>query len=179
MCLLEGTRPMLVEIESLVAPSPLAIPRRVANGIEVGRVNMLCAVLSRRAGLVLGDQDVYVNVTGGVRVEEPAADLGVALAIASALRDRPVEAGAACFGEVGLTGDVRFVSGAPRRVAELLKLGFGRIITPEGVPEGPPSTSRDIVTSGFAHSARNGRVEREVGLVEVKTLEEAVGAALS
>lgn len=178
---------MLVEIESLVAPSPLAIPRRVANGIEVGRVNMLCAVLSRRAGLVLGDQDVYVNVTGGVRVEEPAADLGVALAIASALRDRPIEAGAACFGEVGLTGDVRFVSGAPRRVAELLKLGFGRIITPEGVPEGPRSASRNAgrdvavsgVADGVAGDARNGRAEREVELVEVKTLEEAVGAALS
>jgi DNA repair protein RadA/Sms len=95
---------MLVEIESLVVPSPLAVPRRVVNGIEVGRVNMLCAVLSRRAGLVLGDQDVYVNVTGGVRVEEPAADLGVALAIASALRDRPVEPGAAVFGVVRLRG---------------------------------------------------------------------------
>ncbi len=168
VCLLEGTRPMLVEIESLVVPSPLAVPRRVANGIEVGRVNMLCAVLSRRAGLVLGDQDVYVNVTGGVRVEEPAADLGVALAIASALRDRPVEAGAACFGEVGLTGDVRFVAGASRRVSELLKLGFGRIITPEGAPEGPQSVGH--------HVAHNGRARREV--VEVKTLEEAVGAAI-
>jgi len=168
VCLLEGTRPLLVEIESLVAPSPLAVPRRVANGIEVGRVNMLCAVLSRRAGLVLGDQDVYVNVTGGVRVEEPAADLGVALAIASALRDRPVEAGMACFGEVGLTGDVRFVSGAPRRVAELLKLGFGRIITPEGASDGPQGAGGD------------GRVKRGVTLVvEVKTLGEAVGAALS
>jgi DNA repair protein RadA/Sms len=171
VCLLEGTRPMLVEIESLVAPSPLAIPRRVANGIEVGRVNMLCAVLSRRAGLVLGDQDVYVNVTGGVRVEEPAADLGVALAIASALRDRPVEAGAACFGEVGLTGDVRFVAGAPRRVAELLKLGFGRIITPEGVPEGP--------RSGAKNGSPNGRAGGEVAVIEVKTLEEAVRTALS
>ena len=169
VCLLEGTRPMLVEIESLVTPSPLAVPRRVANGIEVGRVNMLCAVLSRRAGLVLGDQDVYVNVTGGVRVEEPAADLGVALAIASALRDRPVEMGSACFGEVGLTGDVRFVTGAPRRVAELLKLGFKRIITPEGAPEGPQNAGGD--------GARSGRARREV--VEVKTLEEAVGAALS
>src|SRR5215211_958425 len=171
VCLLEGTRPMLVEIESLVAPSPLAIPRRVANGIEVGRVNMLCAVLSRRAGLVLGDQDVYVNVTGGVRVEEPAADLGVALAIASALRDRPVEAGAACFGEVGLTGDVRFVAGAPRRVAELLKLGFGRIITPEGVPEG--------TRSGAKNGSPKGRVGGEVSVIEVKTLEEAVRTALS
>jgi DNA repair protein RadA/Sms len=168
VCLLEGTRPMLVEIESLVVPSPLAVPRRVANGIEVGRVNMLCAVLSRRAGLVLGDQDVYVNVTGGVRAEEPAADLGVALAIASALRDRPVEAGAACFGEVGLTGDVRFVAGAPRRVSELLKLGFGRIITPEGAPEGPQSVRY--------RGAHNGRARREV--IEVKTLEEAVGAVI-
>ena len=171
VCLLEGTRPMLVEIESLVVPSPLAVPRRVANGIEVGRVNMLCAVLSRRAGLVLGDQDVYVNVTGGVRVEEPAADLGVALAIASALRDRAVEAGAACFGEVGLTGDVRFVTGAPRRVAELLKLGFGRIITPEGVPEGP--------RNGAENGGSNGRAGGEVAVIEVKTLEEAVGTALS
>ena len=172
VCLLEGTRPMLVEIESLVAPSPLAVPRRVANGFDTGRVNMLCAVLSRRAGLVLGDQDVYVNVTGGVRVEEPAADLGVALAIASALRDRPVEAGVACFGEVGLTGDVRFVSGGPRRVAELRKLGFGRIIGPEGASEG----SR----AGARNGAPNGRTKRkEAAVLEVRTLEEAVGAALS
>ena len=174
VCLLEGTRPMLVEIESLVAPSPLAIPRRVANGIEVGRVNMLCAVLSRRAGLVLGDQDVYVNVTGGVRVEEPAADLGVALAIASALRDRPTEAGAACFGEVGLTGDVRFVAGAPRRISELLKLGFKRIIAPEGASGSLPRDRGSVVDD-----ALNGRVKREVAVVGVKTLEEAVGEVLS
>jgi DNA repair protein RadA/Sms len=162
VCLLEGTRPMLVEIESLVAPSPLAVPRRVANGVDTGRVNMLCAVLSRRAGLVLGDQDVYVNVTGGVRVEEPAADLGVALAIASAMRDRPVGKGTACFGEVGLTGDVRFVSGAPRRVAELLKMGFGRIIRSEGTPETPANT----------------RSDGKASVVEVRTLEEAVAVAL-
>jgi DNA repair protein RadA/Sms len=131
---------------------------------------MLCAVLGRRAGLVLGDQDVYVNVTGGVRVEEPAADLGVALAIASALRDRPVEAGAACFGEVGLTGDVRFVTGAPRRIAELLKLGFERIITPEGAPKGPRGAAKNGGSSGWAKT--------EVAVVEVNTLEEAVGAAI-
>jgi DNA repair protein RadA/Sms len=137
VCLLEGTRPMLVEIESLVAPSPLANPRRIANGVDTGRVNMLCAVLTRRVGLALGDQDVYVNVTGGVRVEEPAADLGVALAIASALRDRPVGKGTACFGEVGLTGNLRFVSGTPRRTSEMVKLGFGRIIRPEKTTDGP------------------------------------------
>jgi DNA repair protein RadA/Sms len=164
VCLLEGTRPMLVEIESLVAPSPLAVPRRVANGVDAGRVNMLCAVLSRRAGLALGDHDVYVNVTGGVRVEEPAADLGVALAIASALRDRPVGKGTACFGEVGLTGDVRFVPGGPRRVDELLKLGFGRIIRPEGTSVGSPNT--------------DGGAERRASVVEVSTLEEAVAVAL-
>jgi DNA repair protein RadA/Sms len=164
VCLLEGTRPMLVEIESLVAPSPLAVPRRVTNGVDAGRVNMLCAVLSRRAGLSLGDHDVYVNVTGGVRVEEPAADLGVALAIASALRDKPVGKGTACFGEVGLTGDVRFVPGAPRRVDELLKLGFGRIIRPEGRSVGPPNT--------------DGGAERRASVVDVSTLEEAVAVAL-
>src|SRR5919199_2795495 len=171
VCLLEGTRPMLVEIESLVAPSTLANPRRIANGVDTGRVNMLCAVLSRRAGLALQDQDVYVNVTGGVRVEEPAADLGVALAIASAMRDRPVGKGTACFGEVGLTGDVRHVTGAPRRVTELLKLGFGRIITPEGIPEGP--------RSGAKNGSPNGRAGGEVAVIEVKTLEEAVRTALS
>jgi len=162
VCLLEGTRPMLVEIESLVAPSPLANPRRIANGVDTGRVNMLCAVLGRRAGLALQDQDVYVNVTGGVRVEEPAADLGVALAIASAMRDRPVGKGTACFGEVGLTGDVRYVSGAPRRTSEMSKMGFGRIIRPEGAKDGPV----------------DGGTGRGVSVVEVSTLEEAVAVAL-
>jgi DNA repair protein RadA/Sms len=164
VCLLEGTRPMLVEIESLVAPSPLANPRRIANGVDTGRVNMLCAVLSRRAGLALQDQDVYVNVTGGVRVEEPAADLGVALAIASAMRDKPVGKGTACFGEVGLTGDVRYVSGAPRRTSEMSKMGFARIIRPEGTNDGPERI--------------NGRASRGAEVVEVSTLEEAVAVAL-
>jgi DNA repair protein RadA/Sms len=166
VCLLEGTRPMLVEIESLVAPSPLANPRRIANGVDTGRVNMLCAVLTRRVGLALGDQDVYVNVTGGVRVEEPAADLGVALAIASAMRDRPVGKGTACFGEVGLTGDLRFVSGAPRRTSEMIKLGFGRIIRPEKTTDGP------------AGEVSGGRAGRGASVVEVSTLEEAVAVAL-
>lgn len=169
VCLLEGTRPMLVEIESLVAPSPLANPRRVANGVDTGRVNMLCAVLARRAGFKLHDQDVYVNVTGGVRVEEPAADLGVALAIASAARDRPVGSGTACFGEVGLTGEVRYVSGGDRRSSELLKMGFGRIMRPEGRSDG---SKRDS-----SNGSGNGR-KKEAKVVEVSTLEEAVAVAL-
>lgn len=163
VCLLEGTRPMLVELESLVAPSPLAVPRRVANGVDSGRVNMLCAVLSRRAGLALGNHDVYVNVSGGVRIEERAADLGVALAIASALRDRPIAAGTACFGEVGLTGDLRPVAGAPRRAGELLNLGFRRIINPE---------RRQASSGGGKPTGREDRV------VEVTTLRAAVEAAL-
>lgn len=171
VCLLEGTRPMLVEIESLVAPSPLAMPRRVANGLDNGRVNMLCAVLGRRAGLNLSDQDVYVNVTGGVRVEEPAADLGVALAIASSLRDRPVGKGAACFGEIGLTGDVRFVPGADRRAGELIKMGFDRIIRPENIEK-----RRKRKKSGATESGAGGPGEES--LLEVKTLEEAVAVAL-
>jgi DNA repair protein RadA/Sms len=134
--------------------------------VDTGRVNMLCAVLTRRVGLALGNQDVYVNVTGGVRVEEPAADLGVALAIASALRDRPVGKGTACFGEVGLTGDLRFVSGASRRTSEMIKLGFGRIIRPEGTSDGPPT------------EMAGGRIGRGASVVEVSTLEEAVAVAL-
>ena len=100
-------------------------------------------------------------MTGGVRVEEPAADLGVALAIASAMRDRPVGNGTACFGEVGLTGDVRYVSGAPRRTSEMSKMGFGRIIRPEGTKDGPAD-----------------KAGRGASVVEVSTLEEAVAVAL-
>jgi DNA repair protein RadA/Sms len=116
--------------------------------------------------MALHDQDVYVNVTGGVRVEEPAADLGVALAIASAFYDRPVAAGSACFGEVGVTGDVRFVAGAPRRMAELRKLGYQRIIAPDAAPGG----LRNGVDEGVG-----GKVEVD----EVGTLGEAVRAALA
>ena len=178
VCLLEGTRPMLVEIESLVAPSPLAVPRRVANGLDTGRVNMLCAVLARRAGLRLSDHDVYVNVTGGVRVEEPAVDLGVALAIASAFRDSPVQGGTACFGEVGLTGDVRFVSGGQRRVGELLKMGFERIIGPAGTRSEKPARGVGRA-SGRAENSGNGSGGREIEVVETRTLGEAVEAALA
>jgi len=108
----------------------------VAGGVDSGRVNMLCAVLTRRAGLRLADHDVYVNVTGGVRVEEPAADLGIALAIASAFRDSAVSGGTACFGEAGLTGELRPVSGADRRAEELTRMGYVSIITPEGLSGG-------------------------------------------
>ncbi|MDN5698433.1 MAG: hypothetical protein L0G70_10740, partial [Rubrobacter sp.] len=122
------------------------------------------------------DHDVYVNVTGGVRVEEPAVDLGVALAVASAFRDRPVQGGTACFGEVGLTGDVRFVSGAQRRAGELLKMGFARIIGPTGARVGE-SAEGGRAKGNISENGEKDR-GRKIDVVETRTLGEAVEAAL-
>src|SRR5438045_3496943 len=115
-CTLEGTRPILLEIQSLVAPSDLAMPRRVGTGGDPKRLAMIVAVLSRHAGLPLGQADVFVNVAGGVRIDEPGADLAVALAIASAARRVPVKTGLATFGEIGLTGRLRTAAQAARRL---------------------------------------------------------------
>ena len=106
-CTIEGTRPLLLEIQALVAPTDLAMPRRVATGVDPKRLAMIVAVLSRHAGVPLGSADVFVNVAGGVRIDEPGADLGIALAIASAARGAPVREGIAAFGEIGLTGRLR------------------------------------------------------------------------
>ena len=106
-CALEGTRPLLIEIQSLVAPTDLAMPRRVGTGVDPKRLAMIVAVLARHAGLPLGSADVFVNVAGGLRIDEPGADLGIALAIASAARGVPVRDGLAAFGEIGLTGRLR------------------------------------------------------------------------
>ena len=132
VCTIEGTRPLLLEIQALVSPTDLAMPRRVATGIDPKRLAMIVAVLSRHARVSLGQADVFVNVAGGVRIDEPGADLGVALAIASAARAAPVKAGTACFGEIGLTGRVRPVSQAERRLAECAKLGFSEALVPDG-----------------------------------------------
>ena len=115
-CVLEGTRPLLLEIQALVSPTDLAMPRRVATGVDPKRLAMIVAVLSRHAGIALGQADVFVNVAGGVRIDEPGADLGIALAIASAARGVPVPAGVAAFGEIGLTGRLRPASQADRRL---------------------------------------------------------------
>ncbi|MHB8621225.1 MAG: DNA repair protein RadA, partial [Chloroflexota bacterium] len=129
---MEGSRPLLVEIQALVAPSYLAMPRRTANGVDANRLAMTLAVLTKRAGLNLANQDVYVNVIGGLRVSEPAADLGLALAITSSLLDRPLPADLAVCGEVGLGGELRTVRLAERRVKEAAALGFGRCLLPAG-----------------------------------------------
>lgn len=127
---LEGSRALLVEVQALVAGTGMQYPRLVGNGIDRGRLAMIVAVLGRRAGLNLSGCDIFVNVAGGVRVEEPAADLAVALAIASAHRDRPLKAKAACFGELSLTGDLRFCIGAERRIDEALKMGIETLVLP-------------------------------------------------
>ena len=122
-CTLEGTRPLLLEIQALVAPTDLAMPRRVGTGVDPKRLAMIVAVLSRHAGLALGSADVFVNVAGGVRIDEPGADLGIALAIASAAKGVAVRDKVAVFGEIGLTGRLRAATQADRRVEECRKLG--------------------------------------------------------
>jgi DNA repair protein RadA/Sms len=123
-CTLEGTRPILLEIQALVAPTDLAMPRRVGTGVDPKRLAMIVAVLARHGGLPLGGADVFVNVAGGVRIDEPGADLGVALAIASAARSTPLREGIAAFGELGLTGRVRPATQGARRAEECRKLGL-------------------------------------------------------
>jgi DNA repair protein RadA/Sms len=131
-CALEGTRPILLEIQALVAQSELAMPRRVATGIDPKRLAMIVAVLSRHARVALGQADVFVNVAGGVRIDEPGADLAVALAIASAARRVPVKSGVAAFGEIGLTGRLRPAAQAERRLEECGKLGLSAVVAPAG-----------------------------------------------
>ncbi|OLD99790.1 MAG: DNA repair protein RadA [Actinobacteria bacterium 13_1_20CM_4_69_9] len=131
-CALEGTRPILLEIQALVAPSDLAMPRRVATGVDPKRLAMIVAVLGRHARVALGNADVFVNVAGGVRIDEPGADLAVALAIASAAKGTPTKDGLAAFGEIGLTGRLRQAAQAERRLEECAKLGIKHVITPAG-----------------------------------------------
>ncbi len=143
---LEGTRPLLVEVQALTSPSVLPAPRRIATGIEFNRLLLVCAVLTRRAGLSLANQDVVVNVTGGLRISEPAADLGVAVAIASSLRNAPVEPQLAAIGEVGLTGEIRRVGQLPRRIAEAARLGLRTCLVPPGV-DGRPGGPDEMVAT--------------------------------
>src|SRR5579862_5754566 len=131
-CVLEGTRPLLLEIQSLVSPTDLAMPRRVGTGVDPKRLAMIVAVLVRHAGLPLGGADVFVNVAGGVRIDEPGADLGIALAIASAAQGTAVRESLGSFGEIGLTGRLRTAAQADRRVEECRKLGLRSVLAPTG-----------------------------------------------
>lgn len=133
---LEGTRPLLVEIQALVGPSPFGMPRRTAVGVDHNRISLLVAVLGKRVGMEMGDQDIFVNVAGGLKVDEPAADLGIVSAMISSFLDRPVDNKVIVFGEVGLAGEVRGVSQAELRIKEAKKLGFSRCILSRSNLEG-------------------------------------------
>jgi DNA repair protein RadA/Sms len=140
LCCVEGSRPMLVEIQALVSTSSYGNARRMASGLDQNRLSLLLAVLEKRAGLNLVAEDVFVNVAGGIAVDEPAADLGIVAAVASSVRNRPIKASTAVFGEVGLAGEVRGISQAALRVREAAQMGFTRCIVPQGncAPEDTP-----------------------------------------
>jgi DNA repair protein RadA/Sms len=134
-----GSRPVLIEVQALVGETGYGTPRRLANNLDQQRLAMILAVLERRAGFLLGTHDVYASVAGGLRVSEPAADLGIALAIASSFRNVAIPSNVAVFGELGLSGEVRAVGGAERREAEARKLGYSQVIS--------PANTRDIVAA--------------------------------
>ncbi len=129
-CVMEGSRPILAEVQSLVATTNFGIPRRMTNGFDYNRMSMLLAVLEKRAGYFFGNTDTYVNIAGGLRIDEPASDLPVSLALVSSLKDVPVDEGVIAFGEVGLGGEVRAVSNCEQRIKEAARLGFKKCIIP-------------------------------------------------
>jgi DNA repair protein RadA/Sms len=153
-CALEGTRPILLEIQALVSPTDLAMPRRVGTGVDPKRLAMIVAVLSRHGGLSLAQADVFVNVAGGVRIDEPGVDLAVALAIASAARGVAARPGAAAFGEIGLTGRLRPASHEARRLEECAKLGLGVALVPAGT--GGTGTIRLVEAETVREAIRAG-----------------------
>ena len=154
-CSMEGTRPILLEVQALVCHSNFGIPRRTAAGTDFNRVNLLMAVLEKRLGLQLGNCDAYVNIAGGIRMNEPAIDLGLVLALVSSYKDKAIDEKTICFGEVGLSGEVRAVSMAEQRVLEAKKLGFEVCILPEVCREG----LKDV---------------KGIGLVGVRTVKDAM-----
>ncbi len=160
-CVLEGTRPLLLEIQALVSPTDLAMPRRVGTGVDPKRLAMIVAVLGRHARLPLASADVFVNVAGGVRIDEPGADLAVALAIASAARGLPVSDGTAAFGEVGLTGRLRPATQAERRLSECAKLGLTTVVAPADTPAGGSVRVVAADTVGMAVGAALERASTE------------------
>lgn len=129
-CTMEGTRPVLLEVQALVCQSSLAFPRRTADGTDLNRVNLLMAVLEKRAGLRVSSCDAYINIAGGIRMNEPALDLGIVLAVASSMKDTPIDEKTIAFGEVGLSGEIRSVTMPEQRVREAKKLGFDTVILP-------------------------------------------------
>jgi DNA repair protein RadA/Sms len=156
---MEGTRPILVEIQGLTSPTQFGNARRTANGVDFNRLLLIAAVLTRRAGFKLGEQDIFVNVVGGIQIDEPAADLAIAVAIASSWRDIPVKADAVLIGEIGLAGELRMPAQMPARLKEAAKLGFKTAIVPKALRKG----------EGYPKGIES---------IEVRSVQEALNAAL-
>ena len=156
---MEGTRPLLVEVQGLTSPTVFGNPRRTPNGIDINRLLLTVAVLTRRMGLRLGEQDIFVNVVGGIKISEPAADLAVAAAVCSSIRDQSVRADTVLIGEIGLSGELRMVSQMPARLHEAAKLGFKTAVVPRRLRKGEPWPT-------------------EIEVIEVRSLRQALKAAL-
>ena len=156
-CTIEGTRPMLAEVQGLVSPTGFGNPRRMATGFDYNRLSLILAVLEKRSGYLFSNLDTYVNVVGGLWLEEPAVDLPVALALISGLKDAVIDAHTLAFGEIGLTGEVRAVSNADLRVAEAVRMGFTRVIVPY-------------------HNLKNLQKREDITLIGVQTVREAFEA---
>ena len=154
VCSVEGTRPILIEIQALVCRTNFGIPRRQTTGTDFNRVNLLMAVLEKRAGMQIGDCDAYVNIAGGMKINEPALDLGIVLAIVSSFKNRPIDEKTICFGEIGLSGEVRAVSQVEQRVLEAKKLGYETVVLPKVSMEGlePIQGIRMIGISGIGEA---------------------------
>ena len=157
-CVMEGSRPILAEVQGLVTPTAFGNPRRMATGFDYNRLNLILAVLEKRAGYFFSNLDTYLNVVAGLRLDEPAADLTVALALTSSLKDAPVPEDVLAFGEVGLAGEIRSVGHAAARVAEAERLGFRRCIL-------PASNLKNMKTQG-----------RSIEIIGVRTVRQAFEA---
>lgn len=156
---LEGTRPMLLEVQALVAPTSFGIARRMATGIDYNRLTMLMAVLEKKVGMQLFNHDAYVNVVGGIRIDEPACDLGVIASIAGSFKNRPVDPDIVVIGEVGLTGEVRPVSQVDKRIIEAKRLGFKKCLVPSG------NKTSSITNAGEIELLFAGTVEEALGFL--------------
>jgi DNA repair protein RadA/Sms len=172
---MEGRRPLLVEVQALVTPSALAMPRRSAQGLDAGRLSLLLAVLQRHVGLAVAGLDVYVSAVGGVRIVEPAADLGVALALSGAVHGEAIPGDVVALAEVGLGGELRQVHQTPRRLAEAARLGFARAIVAQSAPDGPSG----LVVHRAATLADAIAVSRGLAdtVIPARTIERAVTSA--
>ena len=155
---IEGTRPILVEVQALVTTSSRTVPERNTTGVDYRRLGLLLAVLEKRLGMTLGRQDVFVNIAGGIRIDEPAVDLSIALAIVSSMRDRAIDAGSVAIGEIGLSGEVRTVGQIEKRLQEAAKLGFQRVLIPALSLKGlQPPKGIDVIGIG--------RIDEAVGIL--------------